>query len=174
MQLPAGSSTTLSSTAQRSTFSVTVHRRTRHALTEFPNANPPMPTRADAEVDTPRTKREYTIPLSRPLDSTRGRSKSTPFPMTPRDANRLQRLRQDPSVASLVNLYDEHGCLPPSAFSNSPPSPRRERAQVRRNGSTLRQLLGDPKPRIEGEDNSGQEGDISWAERFLGYESYLP
>ncbi|KAJ7760543.1 hypothetical protein B0H16DRAFT_1532637 [Mycena metata] len=69
----------------------------------------------------------------------------------------------DPSVASLLDLYDEHGRLPTHTFSNSPP---KERAQVQRSGSTLRQLLGNPS--VNSGSDGGLEGDISWAERFLG------
>ena len=87
----------------------------------------------------------------------------------------MLRLRLDPSVASLLDLYDEYGKLSSDAFSNSPPSsPVKEgRAQCRRNGSTLRQLLGAPTTSSlssRHENDSGSEGgDISWAERFLAY-----
>ncbi|KAJ7612513.1 hypothetical protein DFH06DRAFT_1484905 [Mycena polygramma] len=80
---------------------------------------------------------------------------------TQRNNSQLLGLRSDPSVASLLDLYDEHGRLPAATFSNSPP--KEGRAQVQRNGSTLRQLLGNPSPSV----NSRGEGDISWAERFL-------
>lgn len=67
-------------------------------------------------------------------------------------------------------MYDEHGCIPAEAFSNSPPSPRKEgRAQTQRSGSTLRQLLGNPSSLNSRTGNDASEGDISWAERFLGY-----
>ena len=80
-------------------------------------------------------------------------------------------LRSDPSVASLLDMYDEHGRIPPKAFSNSPPSPQNQgRRQTQRSGSTLRQLLGNPSG-LNSNDTS--EGDISWAERFLGY-CFLP
>jgi hypothetical protein len=86
---------------------------------------------------------------------------------TQRNNSQLLGLRSDPSVASLLELYDEHGRLPARAFSNSPP--KEGRAQVQRNGSTLRQLLGNPSQSINsGDDAGGLEGDISWAERFLG------
>ena len=84
----------------------------------------------------------------------------------------MLRLRSDPSVASLLELYDEHGKLSSNAFSNSPPnSPVKEgRVQSRRNGSTLRQLLGAPSLSSRHENDSGSEGgDISWAEKFLAY-----
>ncbi|KAJ7898405.1 hypothetical protein B0H13DRAFT_1718357 [Mycena leptocephala] len=86
---------------------------------------------------------------------------------TQRNNSQLLGLRSDPSVASLLELYDEHGRLPARAFSNSPP--KEGRAQVQRNGSTLRQLLGNPSQSINSRDDAGGlEGDISWAERFLG------
>ncbi|KAJ6581482.1 hypothetical protein B0H19DRAFT_1251692 [Mycena capillaripes] len=81
--------------------------------------------------------------------------------------SQLLGLRSDPSVASLLDLYDEHGRLPARAFSNSPP--KEGRAQVQRNGSTLRQLLGNPSSSVNSrDDGAALEGDISWAERFLG------
>ena len=84
------------------------------------------------------------------------------------------RLRLDPSVSSLLDLYDEHGKLSSDAFSNSPPSsPVKEgRVQCRRNGSTLRQLLGAPTSSSSsrhGNDSGSEGGDISWAERYLAY-----
>jgi len=85
---------------------------------------------------------------------------------TPAD---LLGLRSDPSVASLLDMYDEHGCIPPKAFSNSPPSPHKHgRAQTQRSGSTLRQLLGNPSALNSKTGDDASEGDISWAERFLG------
>ncbi|KAJ7668323.1 hypothetical protein B0H17DRAFT_1087772 [Mycena rosella] len=88
-----------------------------------------------------------------------------------RNNSQLLGLRSDPSVASLLDLYDEHGRLPARAFSNSPPSVKGKgkegRAQVQRNGSTLRQLLGNPSSSVNSR-NAALEGDISWAERFLG------
>ncbi|KAJ7890563.1 hypothetical protein B0H14DRAFT_1109601, partial [Mycena olivaceomarginata] len=100
----------------------------------------------------------------------------TEFPNANRDLDdeptrnnnsQLLRLHSDPSVASLLSLYDEHGRLPARAFSNSPP--KEGRAQVQRSGSTLRQLLGNPASSVNSCDDAGAlEGDISWAERFLG------
>ncbi|KAI6126429.1 hypothetical protein EV401DRAFT_2067808 [Pisolithus croceorrhizus] len=122
-----------------------------HSRTEFPNAYPPTD-----KLCTP--KRSLT-------DSARRRSKSVLI--TPRDHNRLLTLRQDPSVASLLNHYDDKGCLDSYIFSNTPPSPHKEgRVQRRRTGSTLRQLLGHPSsPELR---DSSTDGDISWAEKFLG------
>ncbi|GAW01262.1 hypothetical protein LENED_002846 [Lentinula edodes] len=83
------------------------------------------------------------------------------------DSTHLQGLRRDPSVASLLDLYDEHGHLPKEAFSNTPP--REGRPQKQRAGSTLRELLGEPENGHHRYDTSSSlEGDISWAERFLG------
>ena len=90
-------------------------------------------------------------------------------PTNHNDTN-LLRLRSDPSVASLLDMYDEHGHIPPQAFSNSPPFPEKQgRPQVQRSGSTLRQLLGNPSSSNSRIGNDTSEGDISWAERFLGY-----
>jgi len=95
-------------------------------------------------------------------DSTRLRSKSVPI--TPRDQNRLLRLRQDPSVASLLNIYDENGCLDSHVFSNSPLVTRKEKRLKRRStGSTFRQLLGNQStPELR------NNSDIEWAENCLG------
>ncbi|KAG2343955.1 hypothetical protein BDR05DRAFT_962252 [Suillus weaverae] len=144
---PAASTATLGSISQRSSYTVTIHGRTVHSRTEFPNAYPPMDSLA-----TPRRNLN---------DSPRRRSKSVPI--TPRDQNRLLRLRQDPSVASLLNVYDENGCLDSHVFSNTPPVARdKGRLRRRRTGSTFRQLLANPSnPELR--DNS----DIEWAESVL-------
>ncbi|KAL0953776.1 hypothetical protein HGRIS_004960 [Hohenbuehelia grisea] len=126
------------SISQRGTYSVTVHHRTRHSSTEVPSTN----------------RRQYDDMSSRNVDPDE-------------TGGNLLRLRSDPSVASLLELYDEHGRLPLEAFSSTPPE---ERAQNPRNGSTLRELLGNPSSmnsRGGKSDNSALEGDISWAERFL-------
>lgn len=81
-------------------------------------------------------------------------------------------------------MYDNNGRLDNKAFSNSPAETDRAvdaekqeketekellraegRAQVKRSGSTLRQLLGEPA----GNSKAGDlfEGDISWAERHI-------
>ncbi|KAG2157781.1 uncharacterized protein EDB93DRAFT_1220932 [Suillus bovinus] len=144
---PAASTATLGSFSKRSSYTVTVHGRTVHSRTEFPNAYPPMDSLA-----TPRRNLN---------DSPRRRSKSVPI--TPRDQNRLLRLRQDPSVASLLNAYDENGCLDSHVFSNTPPVARDGGLlRRRRTGSTFRQLLTNPSgPELW--DNS----DIEWAESVL-------
>lgn len=92
--------------------------------------------------------------------------------------SRVLRLRSDPSVASLLELYDEHGKVAADAFSNDSPAqalgpPNEGRPQVQRNGSTLRQLLGATSSVYshDGNDSGSGEGDISWAERFLAYVS---
>ncbi|KAF9071538.1 hypothetical protein BDP27DRAFT_1321915 [Rhodocollybia butyracea] len=119
----------------------------------------------------PRQQHPYTVPLgSRGLDDDnepqtpqpRRRAQTVPPPGD--DSSHLQGLRRDPSVASLLDLYDEHGHLPSRAFSNTPP--REGRAQTQRGGSTLRELLGESGSNHNA--SSSLEGDISWAERFLG------
>ena len=151
---PKLSPTTVTSVSARSTYSVTIRSRTVHSRTEFPNAYPPMDV-----TFTP--KRSFT-------DSVRPRSKSVPI--TPRDKNRLRLLSQDPSVASLLNHYDDEGHLNSALFSNSPCPEKDGRVQRRRTGSTLRQLLGHPSST---ELRNSSEGDISWAEKFLGSASNI-
>ncbi|KAF8637604.1 hypothetical protein AX17_002673 [Amanita inopinata Kibby_2008] len=148
IQTPATSTISLSSsnTSHRGTYNVQVHKRKRHASTEFPFAN-----RHLEDCKTPQRTRGATAP--------------------PKEHSHYLGLRSDPSVASLLELYDEHGRLPEKVFSNSPPSPdkRQGRAQTRRSGSTLRQLLGAPSSKSRSDSNADlTEGDISWAERFLG------
>src|ERR1700722_3161403 len=148
---------------QTGTYTVTVHGRTqcsRSRLTHaeiFPsNATPPSP-------------RDHTTTRQQQSKSTRHHLKRTPLQMTQRDSNSIHALRQDPSVLSLLNMYDDHGRLPAKAFSNTP-SPAKSRTPARHNGSTLRQLLGNPvtSPREhESEDDSELEGDISWADNLL-------
>jgi hypothetical protein len=138
IQTPASSTISLESDSlyQRGTYNVTIHRRRRHASTEFPHAN-------------------------------RDLSNNEHGGLQPVEDSRILGLRSDPSVVSLLELYDEHGRVANDAFANDESLPLQEgHAQVRRNGSTLRQLLGGPSAK-NGNDNS--EGDISWAERYLAY-----
>jgi hypothetical protein len=152
IQTPASSTISLAATSlnQRGTYNVTVHKRKRHASTEFPYANPDL-----------NYCEEHPNKLQRNS-------------LLPNEESRVLRLRSDPSVASLIDLYDEHGKLSSNVFSNSPP--KEGRAQVHRNGSTLRQLLGAPSSlNSRNETESGSyEGDISWAERFLAYVIRFP
>ena len=117
------------------------------------------------------TKGSYSVKVHK-----RKQHSATELPFTNFAANgatdedsRVLRLRTDPSVVSLVSMYDEHGKLSSDAFSSSPPRPetpkleKDERVQCKRSGSTLRQLLGAPSKT----DLDDSEGDISWAERFL-------
>lgn len=143
-----------SSVQRQGTYTVKVLGRKLEARTEFPNANTPLNTHEDRDVlqDSPLSKR----------------ANPRLVPITPKDQNRLLRLRQDPSVASLLTMYDNNGRISSTAFSNTPPSsaPLDElpgRQPVKRSGSTLRQLLGELEP----EENAA-DGDISWAERYLG------
>ncbi|TFK29726.1 hypothetical protein FA15DRAFT_288208 [Coprinopsis marcescibilis] len=145
-------STTLGS---RSTYNVTVHKREQ--LTPSPC---PTPERRSEKRNTESRK-----------------SKQYEDNHLNANESRVLRLRSDPSVISLVSLYDEHGRLPDAVFSNEHPSPEKpapektERAQCKRSGSTLRMLLGAPASSVNSRRTSGDisadEGDISWAERFL-------
>ncbi|KAI0272365.1 hypothetical protein BC834DRAFT_1038476 [Gloeopeniophorella convolvens] len=142
------------STLTRRTYTVTVHDKKVEALTEFPNANPPL--------ETP-TRPSHSSGSSSGHDIKHA-------PITPKDQSRLNALRQDPSVASLLDMYDSQGRVNSIVFSNASPvktsgdSHADGRAQVKRSGSTLRQLLGNPEPINR---TSTAEGDISWAEAFL-------
>ncbi|KAF9784936.1 hypothetical protein BJ322DRAFT_1099973 [Thelephora terrestris] len=160
----------------RMTYVVKVHERTVISRTEFPNAIPCLIT--------PTKERPRSVPLpttdpdASDTEST-GPSKTKRPTITPRDQNRLMRLRQDPSVVSLLNMYDSNGQLDNKAFSNTPArndlSDEEEvyavgRPQHQRRGSTLRQLMGKPEPDIQ-PNCSRSEGEVSWAERFLQYVS---
>ncbi|KAG6891185.1 hypothetical protein C0995_008437 [Termitomyces sp. Mi166 len=146
-----GASTTSiasSTISRRGTYNVTVHKRKQHTPTDSQKANSGFPN------DVPMNER-----VSEELK-------------TKEISSHLLELRSHPSVASLLSMYDEHGCVPDDAFSNSLPSPeKRERPQTRRNGSTLRELLLGEPASMSSRNNNGAgstEGDISWAERFLG------
>ena len=156
----------------RTTYTVKVHERTVISRTEFPNAIPSLVT--------PTKERPKSVPLptidpDASDDESVGPSKTKLPAITPRDKNRLLRLRQDPSVASLLNMYDSHGQLDSGVFSNSPMKiDQREEDQVyavgqpqhQRRRSTLRQLMGKPESEVQ-LDNSRSEGEISWAEGLL-------
>ncbi|KAF5387351.1 hypothetical protein D9757_005793 [Collybiopsis confluens] len=153
LHTPSSSTTSLPASAnlsRRGTYIVKVHPRQQHTCTEFPLAN-----RGVADDPPPPRRRAQTVGPA----ATFGLADESEFTST-----HLQGLRRDPSVASLLDLYDEHGQLPSKAFSNTPPKSRDGREQTRRNGSTLRELLGEPHRNT----SSSLEGDISWAERFLG------
>ncbi|KAK2463580.1 hypothetical protein APHAL10511_004331 [Amanita phalloides] len=148
---PAASTVSLSSSnaSHRGTYNVQVYKRKRHTSTEFPYAN-------------------------RHLDDIRTNQRARGATAPPEEHVHYLGLRSDPSVASLLELYDDNGRVPEDAFSNSPTKPHSPdvnvgRAQTRRSGSTLRQLLGAPSSKERSDSNSDlSEGDISWAERFLG------
>ena len=144
---------------RRGTYTVKVLERKLESRTELPHANPLVQEPKPSKIP----RRSQGTPEDRD-DTPCARIDPTTVPITPRDQSRLVRLRQDPSVASLLEMYDSNGRINSAAFSNTPrtPVPVNGREPVKRSGSTLRQLLGDT-------DNA--EGDISWAERFLGYVS---
>ncbi|KAJ7574447.1 hypothetical protein C8J56DRAFT_802986 [Mycena floridula] len=130
---PNGSTTSLTTPSinQRGTYSVRVHRREYHTR---PDVGPDFD---NSSSKTPKQRQEG-------LHA---------------DSSQLLRLRSDPSVVSLLDMYDEHGQLPSEVFSNSPT--KQGRAQTKRSGSTLRQLLGSLG------NDSGEGGDISWADELL-------
>ncbi|KAL5512986.1 hypothetical protein ACEPAH_3384 [Sanghuangporus vaninii] len=153
---------TLSGSVQtRGSYRVTVHKRQQLSATVFPNAYPPITPRRPgvAHTSTP----NLLATLTAPDDVANDASTSTPalfdprkVPVTPRDASRLKCLRQDPSVASLVQLYDDHGRIAENAFTTTPAPPRRRaRARRSRRKSTFSELLG-----CDG-------ADLQWAESCI-------
>ncbi|KAL5537117.1 hypothetical protein ACEPAF_940 [Sanghuangporus sanghuang] len=153
---------TLSGSVQtRGSYRVTVHKRQQLSATVFPNAYPPITPRRPgvAYTSTP----NLLATLTAPDDVANDASTSTPalfdprkVPVTPRDASRLKCLRQDPSVASLVQLYDDHGRIAENAFTTTPAPPRRRvRARRSRRKSTFSELLG-----CDG-------ADLKWAESCI-------
>ncbi|KAL5531456.1 hypothetical protein ACEPAG_4333 [Sanghuangporus baumii] len=153
--------TPLGSVQTRGSYRVTVHKRQQLSATVFPNAYPPITPRRPgvAHTSTP----NLLATLTAPDDVTTDASTSTPalfdprkVPVTPRDASRLKCLRQDPSVASLVQLYDDHGRIAENAFTTTPAPPRRRmRARRSRRKSTFSELLG-----CDG-------ADLQWAESCI-------
>ncbi|KAI5123530.1 hypothetical protein M0805_006690 [Coniferiporia weirii] len=140
------------SVPNKSSYIVKVHKRQQLSSTVFPNAYPPLTPHRPAHKSTPNLHETPTV-------SNRPRQVSDPrkVPITPRDIGRLSRLRQDPSVASLLCMYDDRGRLDDNAFSNTPPPLPSNAARRRRRESTFKELLGD----------DASEADLSWAERCI-------
>ena len=155
IQTPAASTVSLTSSniSHRGTYNVQVHKRKRHTSTEFPYAN-------------------------RHLDDLKVTQRTRGATAPPKEHAQYLGLRADPSVASLLELYDDRGRLPENLFSNSPPKQpsfemKEGRAQTRRSGSTLRQLLGASNKEKSDSNGDLTESDISWAERFLWCAQFL-
>jgi hypothetical protein len=90
----------------------------------------------------------------------RCRQQSTKSVQSERSA--ILRLRKDPSVTALLNMYDDRGHLDDQAFG----SPEVGRVQRQRMESTLSELLGED---FNLGADATNEGDIeSWTERLLG------
>ena len=94
------------------------------------------------------------------------------YPVTPRDVGRLNNLRLDPSVVSLVGMYDETGKLNENAFTNTPAKKRKslknvfdinDMAKVALHENTFKDLLGG---------DSNNDADLSWAERYIAYVNF--
>lgn len=81
----------------------------------------PLLTMAMPTKQTNRTVHDWLIKKS---SSSVQPSEITSVLDTPRDKGRLARLRRDPSVASLLDIYETDGTLKTTAFSNSPPVQR--------------------------------------------------
>ncbi|KAH9967463.1 hypothetical protein BC827DRAFT_1174318, partial [Russula dissimulans] len=89
---------------------ILIRDRKIEALTEFPNANPPINS-------PPRSSHDWDHPSAQI---------SKQQPITPKDRNRLSMLRQDPSVASLLDTYDNNGRLDSTSLSNTPSAAEKE------------------------------------------------
>ena len=153
----AAPSLNASTIQHKGSYKVKVHPRQQISKTEFPNAYPPQTPRVSVHKSTPNLLQDAPSAPSRKRQSSTGQSDPRKVPFTPRDINRLSRLRQDPSVASLLNMYDEKGRLNDKAFSNTP----RASSCVLDNNhreSTFRSLLGD---------SEASDADLSWAERCI-------
>ena len=66
------------------------------------------------------------------------------------------RLRQDPSVANLVDMYDEKGQLNDKVFSNTPVTA--SNLTRRQRESTFHELLGESET---------SDPDLAWAEQCI-------
>ncbi|EJD07341.1 uncharacterized protein FOMMEDRAFT_164336 [Fomitiporia mediterranea MF3/22] len=149
----------------RGSYRVTVHKRQQLSTTVFPNAYPPLTPRRPGIAHTSTPNLLATCSVSdNPTAVAASTSTSAlvdprKISFTPRDANRLSCLRQDPSVVSLVNMYDDHGQLAENAFANTPAVPRRKiKLRKSRRKSTFTELLG-----CEG----SAEADLLWAESCI-------
>ncbi|QRV89085.1 hypothetical protein RhiJN_17103 [Ceratobasidium sp. AG-Ba] len=102
-------------------YTVKVHRRKLLHRTEFPHADPPRLPR----------KQSHTTPARLIITNNRSFRRVESTYSDSSDSNylassppRLEMLRQDPSVRSLVSVMDARGSIPPTVFSNSPATPR--------------------------------------------------
>lgn len=153
----AGSSSNANTIQHKGSYKVKVHPRQQISKTEFPNAYPPQTPRVSIYKSTPNLLQDTSTAPTRRRQASAGRSNPRKVPFTPRDINRLSRLRQDPSVATLLSMYDEKGQLDVTAFSNTPRATSCVLDGNRRE-STFRQLLGE---------SEASDADLSWAERCV-------
>jgi hypothetical protein len=100
--------------------SVKVHRRMLLQRTEFPRGDPPQSPRRQSQA-------EFS---SGPAHGGRARAFHRVESVYSDSSNelhsnspRLDTLRQDPSVLSLVSVMDSHGFIPSDVFTNSPATP---------------------------------------------------
>ncbi|KAG9127298.1 hypothetical protein FRC07_014968 [Ceratobasidium sp. 392] len=102
--------------------SVKVHRRMLLQRTEFPHADPPRSPRKQSHAAFSPLARVYgrRARSCHRVESVYEDSSDEHLSASPR----LEALRQDPSVLSLVSVMDEQGFIPPSVFANSPATPR--------------------------------------------------
>ncbi|KAG9098212.1 hypothetical protein FS749_004375 [Ceratobasidium sp. UAMH 11750] len=100
---------------------VKVHRRMLLQRTEFPNGNPSRSPRKQSQAELSPFGRVYgrRARSFHRVESVYSSASSESLSNSPR----LEVLRQDPSVLSLVSVMDQQGFIPPSVFTNSPATP---------------------------------------------------
>ncbi|KDN40935.1 hypothetical protein RSAG8_07803, partial [Rhizoctonia solani AG-8 WAC10335] len=101
---------------------VKIHRKKLLQRTEFPRADPPRPPRKVSQAD-----------FSRSQQGRKGRNRSvrrieSVYSDSSEDltfeSSRLDNLRRDPSVLSLVSIMDSQGFISSDAFNNSTETPK--------------------------------------------------
>lgn len=105
--------------AVASSPSIKLHRKMLLQRTEFPHGDPPRSPRKPTQLDSSRPGHRRPNASLHRVESVYSDS-SDEFPS---NSPRLETLRQDPSVLSLVSVMDSHGFIPSDVFSNSPATP---------------------------------------------------
>ncbi|CAE6496215.1 unnamed protein product [Rhizoctonia solani] len=101
---------------------VKVHRKKLLQRTEFPHADPPRPPRkvSQAEFSQSERRRKGRNRSFHPIESVYSDSSEDLTIESPR----LNNLRRDPSVLSLVSIMDSRGFIPSNAFTNNSDTPK--------------------------------------------------
>jgi hypothetical protein len=125
------------------------HPQLAHPINEVLNATTPKNRRGTFSVKVRKVETHSTLASRTAVYA------PSDVPPDVRDISQLHCLRSEPSVATLLDMYDEQGHLPPDMFSNSPQS--RPMIKSSTPSATLRQLLG----------NNGDAEDVAWADEYL-------